>query len=331
MKTIFVREKGLSLVELLVAMVLSLVIIAGIIQVFLSNRQAFNLTESRISVQESGRFALNYISQAIRDSGNYGCVPTLDTSVGNIQSHTAKVTDIKTIQTIDSTTSPVWHSTSDGAVVAGAFDAPDSLALFQLDASVSVINAVTAIPPSLTTLSISGSNIFKKGDFVLVSNCEVADLIELAVDSSATQIVDTDSGLRHSIFGRENTRSTVSKIKHLMFSITDENLIVEDNGVSQEVVSGIENIQFQYGVDIDGDSVPDYYDDFKNIPPAQINNITAIKVSVLAVSGSAVQGLSENITTAKQSISFNGKTVPMLDNRLRSVFRSTVVLRNRMN
>ena len=79
------NQRGLSLIELLIGIALSVIVIAGTFQVFNSNRQAFTLTESLIRVQENGRFALNFISEAIRQSGSYGCVPVSSALQQNIR------------------------------------------------------------------------------------------------------------------------------------------------------------------------------------------------------------------------------------------------------
>lgn len=67
-------QQGLSLVELMVAMMLGLLITAAVIQLFLTNRQTFNLQQGIASVQEQGRFAVDFLSKEIMGAG-YGSVP----------------------------------------------------------------------------------------------------------------------------------------------------------------------------------------------------------------------------------------------------------------
>jgi type IV pilus assembly protein PilW len=68
------RQRGLSLVELMVAMVLGLLIMAAVVQLFLTNRQTFNLQQGIASVQEQGRFAVDFLSKEIMWAG-FGDVP----------------------------------------------------------------------------------------------------------------------------------------------------------------------------------------------------------------------------------------------------------------
>ena len=51
------RQSGLSLVELMIAITLSLLLIAGVLQIFLSSKQTYSTNNALSRVQESGRFA----------------------------------------------------------------------------------------------------------------------------------------------------------------------------------------------------------------------------------------------------------------------------------
>ena len=103
------------------------------------------------------------------------------------------------------------------------------------------------------------------------------------------------------------------------------------NGARQVLLGSVENIQYKYGVDSDGDLVPDYFANIRDVPVASIDDIVAVKVSVLTVSGSQAEGDIEGVTSSPQTLTFNDKTLTMADRRLRKVFETTVILRNRMN
>ena len=70
--------------------------------------------------------------------------------------------------------------------------------------------------------------------------------------------------------------------------------------------------------------LPDYFDDFSNIAAIEIGDIVAVNASILTVSDTEV-------ASSPQTISYNRKTLVMPDNRLRKVFNTTVILRNRLN
>ena len=68
----FLRQRGLSLVELMVAMALSLLLMLGVIQIFLSSKQTYSTNSALSRVQESGRFAMEFLTQDIRNTGYKG-------------------------------------------------------------------------------------------------------------------------------------------------------------------------------------------------------------------------------------------------------------------
>ena len=67
------RARGFSLVELMVAITLALIVTAGVMSVFIGSRSAYQSTAGVAAVSDSGRFALNFLESAVRDSGNMAC------------------------------------------------------------------------------------------------------------------------------------------------------------------------------------------------------------------------------------------------------------------
>jgi type IV pilus assembly protein PilW len=67
------RARGFSLVELMVAITLALIVTAGVMSVFIGSRSAFQSTAGIAAVSDSGRFALNFLENAVRDAGNMAC------------------------------------------------------------------------------------------------------------------------------------------------------------------------------------------------------------------------------------------------------------------
>lgn len=63
------KQKGLSLIELMIALVLGLFLVAGVIQIFLGTSQTYRLTGDIARVQENARFALDILARDIRMAG----------------------------------------------------------------------------------------------------------------------------------------------------------------------------------------------------------------------------------------------------------------------
>lgn len=68
------RERGMTLVELMVTLVLSLFLVGGIIQIFVGNRVTFAFNEGLSRIQENARFSLEHIAFTARMAGYSGCI-----------------------------------------------------------------------------------------------------------------------------------------------------------------------------------------------------------------------------------------------------------------
>lgn len=67
------HQKGFSLVELLVAMTISLLVLAGVVNSFLASREANRMNDELAFIQENARYALDLLSRDIRQAGDFGC------------------------------------------------------------------------------------------------------------------------------------------------------------------------------------------------------------------------------------------------------------------
>ena len=70
---IFHKQKGFSVIELMVAMVIGLVLMAGALSIFFSSRVTFSTNEHMARLQENGRVALDLVTHDIRSAGYNGC------------------------------------------------------------------------------------------------------------------------------------------------------------------------------------------------------------------------------------------------------------------
>ena len=68
------KNLGLSLVELMIALLIGTILLIGVVQVFGASRTAYQLSEGMSRTQENARFALDYLQRDIRMAGHFGCV-----------------------------------------------------------------------------------------------------------------------------------------------------------------------------------------------------------------------------------------------------------------
>ena len=67
------RSRGFSLVELMVAMVLGLILLAGLISTFVADRQAYQTNENMARLQETARIVNELMGREIRAAGGNPC------------------------------------------------------------------------------------------------------------------------------------------------------------------------------------------------------------------------------------------------------------------
>ncbi|MDN3648268.1 PilW family protein [Reinekea marina] len=321
-----IKQAGLTLVELLIAVALSAVIIIGLTQVFLSNREAFNLSESMARVQENGRFAMNVITEAIRSSGNYGCIPWYSPEIDNIHRQVTnnEINSFNAVTTV----------TQEGAGVVNGINAPDQLDVLRIVGDPVPIQSIDYATNLITTDWAIDD--VAENDLLLVSNCLVGDYIRAGANTAGTIIEDGTGNLREGLYDRADQENTVVKVERLSFSVDAEgdlnlttNLGSPNAPPVTELVGGIENLQFRYGVDLDDNFVPDYIDDYANIPAADRANIIAIEVNLLV--GSLVNDASVvNVVSEPQTFNFAGGVFQAPDRRLYRPFQTLVTIRNRV-
>lgn len=81
------RQGGLSLIELMVAMVIALFLIAGVIHLFLGSKQTYRFHEALSRLQENGRFAMESLARDARMAGFTGCPP--NNPIANVLNNSA--------------------------------------------------------------------------------------------------------------------------------------------------------------------------------------------------------------------------------------------------
>ena len=62
-------QAGMSVIELMIAMTLSVILMTGVIQIFVSTKQSYTTTDNISRAQENGRFAIDVLSKYARMGG----------------------------------------------------------------------------------------------------------------------------------------------------------------------------------------------------------------------------------------------------------------------
>jgi type IV pilus assembly protein PilW len=80
------RQRGFTLVELMIAITLGLIVLAGVIGVLLANRESYRTSEALGRMQENARFTFEVLGRSIRAAGGNPCGGNKVANVLNKQS-----------------------------------------------------------------------------------------------------------------------------------------------------------------------------------------------------------------------------------------------------
>ncbi len=329
------KQTGISLVEVLVALVISLFLLGGIVQVYVGQKVTFKFTNALAEVQENGRFALDLMSQDLRLANQWGCIafdPTNTTNVNDTLNGTHPGYDADFHDFLSPTV------TLPGAI-AGTNDAglngSDTLVVRGGKPGQTNVEGpfTAATTPSLNVNPIGSIG---AGDIILVARCGEYLLNIPEADILSVSSVDTTNPVQTVINVAANKSQqfqndamvielqTVTYTIGLAASGNGEIALFrqEFNGIVEELVEGVQEMQVLYGIDSDNDQFPNQYVTSNNVP--NFNAVVSLRIMLL------IHSIDDFVTEAPQTYTFNGVLTTPTDRRLRQVFTTTIALRNRI-
>lgn len=342
---------GFSLVELMVALALSLILLAGVLAIFASSRTTYETTDRLSRIQENGRFALDSIVRDLRSAGYLGCSrnaaftnrlnePThvFRNFAFAVQGFDAQGTDWAPALDAVAITEPDETSESDVLVIRrprGDFEPVRVLeySFMKLETDdISIENVVPAL--------------IKEGDVVQISDCNARSIFQVTannggtikhVEIAAAEDEDEETGdqpgnssgnLGYAFTDAAELVPVHSIVYYLRDGTTPGAGTslwrrLSNSGVAEELVEGVENMQVAYGVAV-GDTIEyrkaDAVGDWANVRTVRI----ALLVKSLSEYGTDTDQADYQLldTPVGKKVSDPG------DRRLRQVFTTTVNIRN---
>ncbi|WP_430389211.1 PilW family protein [Dyella sp. 20L07] len=166
---------GFTLIELMVAMLLGLVVIAGVGSVFLSNQQVYRTNKGLSDVQDSTRIAFEMMARDIRVAGLTGC--------GNSGRFANVVSGAKWWSNWNNTIVGYTSSQADIALATNA-RAKDTESIILLGAEGSGVSVKANASPAFTINESSTDMV--AGDVVIVCDPDHAALVQLSSVNGTT-------------------------------------------------------------------------------------------------------------------------------------------------
>ncbi len=300
----------MTLVELMIAMVIGLMLIAGVGQMYVANKQVFRSTQALSQVQESGRFAFEYLTRDVRMADYWGC-----------QVNTDEIKDRVDHGSVTGAYVTNWKTDAVKGVEGGA--SPDSLTLRGTFGD--EIHVVQAAANNFSPLKVDAKKI-DTGEVLVVTDCKYGDLFvaSSSVSASATPPIDLQhtagsgnaSGNLSTTYGKE---ASVFRLGEVVFDVqTGSNgqralFRTYNNGTPEEIVSGISDMQITYGIDVGSDGNIDWYGDATAVDAAAAwGQVVSIRIAITARS-------------PEQNVSRTS-----VDTRMEQTYTTTISVRNRL-
>ncbi len=317
--------QGFSVVELMVSMALGIMLSAVFVTTYLSAKRNALYDEQLARMQESGRYAMRLLSRELTMAGFYAGVP----SVSRIVSVAVAGDCSEQGWALDAENSLEFINDYSGNSVPVS---QNSTVLTCLDGNAIQLNTdVLAIKRTASEASL------RRGDIVdrfAVSAAE-AWYLRVALDGLADWVklrpIDLhDLSMASPSYSYWEAVSKIFFIRSYSSSPGDGiptlcmEILAGDRMTSRCLIEGVEDLQFEFGIDTDADGVPNQY---KRAPTGEeMQHAVIAKIYILLRSISAISNYKNH-----NSYALGQKIVlPRHDVYLRWVISSSALLRNRL-
>jgi len=352
------RQRGLSLVEIMVALAVGVVLLTGVIQIYASTKATYRLQDSLARLQENGRFALSFLTRDVRMAGYHGC-----TNFGPITNTLNNPASLQYDFTIGLTgyndvgASPPAVLSAAGVVPAAGTDvivvrrnSDDPIRVVKNNSSAQLFAEVLSQEPggcSDGTDKVSG---LCATDILMVSDCIKSRIFQAGnlqvtgtpPDVNITHPASGTPGNAISSWGgasapaEEQFSDDAEIVRIGTYAYFISNKVVNgasmpvlnryDGGQVFELVEGVEDMQISYGEDTDGDRTADVYRDANAV--FDWSAVVSARIHLL------LRTNDNNLTDTPMDYVYKGATVagaslPSSDRYLRREFTATVTVRNR--
>lgn len=349
-------QQGLTIVELMIALLLSLLLIGGVLQIYLGTKSTYRVTEGLSRLQENTRFSTDMIARDIRMAGYIPCSqPQAQLNVVNSTAWWAPLFT-NSIRGFENGANP-FPGDSVNEVAPGS----DSLLILRGGSKVAAVNFYDAANNEfIMQRDLGGSDWVQSGSLMIACDSRQARLFQAGIvhsgDPTRISVTDGSSGELpgntttnlnatfshdaqlanyHAVayYIRESSNSDGYSLYRRYLNVNSAKV---NEPLSQELIEGVETMQLLYGLDVDADGMADRYlqADSADIT-GNWQNVVTVRVSLLFASEDGLResdGYDENTyVVGNTSIAPEGTSgVPThkRDKRKRYVSSMTVSVRN---
>lgn len=282
-------SRGFSLVELMVAITIGLILLAGVSSVMVSTKRTYNTQDSLGRLQENARIAMVILERALRNAGYMGCNISKTNVTNVLDPSGAGYSDFNyslgtLLEGSDNGGNFQPSGTTISAALGSVVPRPNTDLFIIRGAEADTSFSITAKSPSQSaSLAIAATPDIKDGEILILSDCSSTDIFQATSDGKSGSLTHNsgagDPGNDPNLAQGNSVKLSKSygdDAKLMKFGSTiyyigtgtsgepalfRRTLGVDSSGNttfnSEELVEGIENLQVLYGEDTDGDGIPD--------------------------------------------------------------------------
>ncbi|HHB11822.1 MAG TPA: prepilin-type cleavage/methylation domain-containing protein [Chromatiales bacterium] len=341
-------QRGISLVELMVAMVLGLVVVGGVVQIYVSNKQTYRVNAAVARIQENARFALDLLGRDLRAAGYWGCGGAA-AQIANAVNGTGWQFQAEPIHGYEG-----GVDTFPSEYASTVLGNSDSFRIAYMDAnSAATVTSHASGSASFTTASVHD---FEQGEILAVVStaCGQAGIFQMSNSSTTTvehktsvppspgncitnlggAFICSNTGTSSSYTYENGSRLMrfVSRAYYIRNGASGEPALwrayLTHSGTtaavsSEELVEGVEDMQVLYGLDTDADGTANSY--VKADAVGTWDDVVSVRVDLL------MRSVEDNLTSDNVPYELQGASTTPADKRIRRVFTTVVALRNRVS
>lgn len=294
---------GLSLIELMAALTIGLLLIAGALTVYMQSRNTYRTTDTAARMQETARYAFDIIEPDVRLAGFWG-----------MKKGAAAVTDTVVGSTVGGNCGgDGWLG--DATKYVGGVD--------------SGWGGMTCTPPTTPVVWTQAANT----DVLVVrrasAETSALDVNKVQVQSNRAQATVFASATAPGGYGAWPAAETRDMVCNVYYIATAPGNLVSlrrkalrgKTVVDEEVIPGVQDLQVQFGIDANGDGAAEKY-----VNPASVGtaSIVAARIWLLVRAESDEQGFSNGINYQYA----NANIAAANDKRRRVLMSKTIQIRN---
>ncbi|WP_078121902.1 PilW family protein [Thiosocius teredinicola] len=336
------KQKGLTLVELMISVALSLLLLAGVMVLFSGNKTSHRMQEGMSTLQDSGRYAVTAIKRDINAAGFGGCISSSQDPILIAASPLPYVREYRDGQLVAGE-NDVSGRTIEGEPVTDGTDVlqirgPLGSAVFY------VKQRVSAIPPIVVQGDASA---FATGDYLVVSDCVHTEIFKASSVSvttgppASTTIAHASShndrgGIFQTKMGSDSVVMRLSTHTYFIAPSSWTNASgatvlslyrATGDGSPDELLQGVEDMQVTYGIDSNGDGGVDSFRDAASV--TDWTQVASVNVSLLV---NSVDNASDTLASYRYSPVGSAAITPSntADRLMRQEFTAVLTARNNL-